>query len=810
MIDTILTYVRTWLMKCQTLRLLFNFSLPTRAFRLFITILAFSLQPSAFSQESVCAQVKIEIPQQLTLEREAFEATMTINNGVVGAALDNISVDVNFWDANGNTVRGTSDPNDLTASFYIRLQNGSAIPTSIEGGTSAKIAWLIIPTKGAANQNAQGTLYFVGATLHYRSGGQSQDVTVTPATITVKPLPDLTLDYFLPSEVYGDDPFTDFVEPVVPFNLGVRVQNSGYGIARSLKIESAQPKIVDNKLGLLVEFRIQGSEVNGQPGTSSLLANFGDIQPNRSGVARWVMTSSLSGRFVEFTANYTHADELGGELTSLISGNPRTHFLVHDVLVDLPGRDGIRDFLAKDDTVLRVYESDNTDSGVTDLSAGSSISPGGASYTVSTVPSTGFLLIKLPDPLSGAQALKSARRADGKTLNLANAWLSKTQDRTTHMWSYYVNVFDANNTAGLAYTLLFGPLTDQANRPPVLDSIPDHSVPEGAYLGFVITASDPDANTIKFSLDGVVPSGATLDPDTGAFAWHPTANQIGTNWLTVKVTDNGQPPLSATAPFAVIVNGLIPVITNQPTNVVQTAGDTASFSVGVDGTAPFAYQWQLRSTNLPNATNVILTLTNLLIESSGAYAVYVTNAFGSTLSSNAQLTVNLVRVALGTIKDKSVNASVTKLLSINKLHASYPLTLTSVTPNGNGGSVTVSGDVLKYVPPSSYVGADAFTYSVTNGHGSSAEGSVIVSITPEGSSSVNIVSFTADSTSRKVLCFGILGRKYVLLAASEVNGMWTDLSGPITADATGLIEFTDTTSPYPSTRYYRIRAAVTP
>ena len=96
MIDTILTYVRTWLMKCQTLRLLFNFSLPTRAFRLFITILAFSLQPSAFSQESVCAQVKIEIPQQLTLEREAFEATMTINNGVVGAALDNISVDVNF------------------------------------------------------------------------------------------------------------------------------------------------------------------------------------------------------------------------------------------------------------------------------------------------------------------------------------------------------------------------------------------------------------------------------------------------------------------------------------------------------------------------------------------------------------------------------------------------------------------------------------------------------------------------------------------------------------------------------------------
>ena len=762
------------------------------------------------ANSSLCAEVKIQISQQLTLERQAFQATMTINNGVAGVPLTGIDVNVNFTDPNGNLVRATSDPNDLTASFYMRLQNGSSIPASIPGSSSSSITWLIIPSLGAAGSSPQGQLYSVGASLSYISGGQSNLVQVSPATISVLPLPDLMLDYFLPSEVYGDDPFTDFVESPVPFSLGVRAKNTGYGAANGLQIQSAQPQIVENKLGLLVSFQILGSEVNGLPATASLLANFGDIQPNRSGVARWIMTSSLSGRFVSFTANFTHADDLGGQLTSLIS-NITTHVLVHDVLVDLPGRDSVRDFLALDGSILRVYESQNADTTVADQSGLASISGSNLRYTVTTTPSSGFIFIKLSDPLAGAQTLRSATRVDGKALNPANAWLSQTQDRNTHKWSYYVNVFDANNTAGLSYTLQFGPLTDQANRPPVLDPIPDHSVPVGAYLGFAITASDPDANTIKFSLEGVVPSGATLDPDTGAFAWHPTANQTGTNWLTVKVTDNGQPPLSATAPFAVIVNGLIPAITNQPTNVVQTAGGTASFSVGVDGTAPFAYQWQLSSTNLPNATNATLTLTNLLIESSGAYAVYVTNAFGSTLSSNAQLTVNLVRVALGTTKDKSVNASVTKLLSINKLHASYPLTLTSVAPNGNnGGSVTVIGDVLKYVPPSSYVGADTFTYSVTNGHGGSAEGSVIVSITPEGGSSVNIVSFTANATSRKVLCFGIPGRKYILQAANEINGTWADLSDPIIADATGLIEFIDTISPYPSIRFYRIRAAVTP
>ena len=62
-------------------------------------------------------------------------------------------------------------------------------------------------------------------------------------------------------------------------------------------------------------------------------------------MGRWDMMTTLSGRFIDFTASYTHADELGGQLTSLID-TINTHTLVQDVLVDLPGRDGIRDYLA--------------------------------------------------------------------------------------------------------------------------------------------------------------------------------------------------------------------------------------------------------------------------------------------------------------------------------------------------------------------------------------------------------------------------------------------------------------------------------
>jgi len=72
--------------------------LPVQILPIGFWLLAFSLQPSALAQDSICARVKIEILQELTLEREAFEARMTINNGVTGMPIDNISVDVNVAD----------------------------------------------------------------------------------------------------------------------------------------------------------------------------------------------------------------------------------------------------------------------------------------------------------------------------------------------------------------------------------------------------------------------------------------------------------------------------------------------------------------------------------------------------------------------------------------------------------------------------------------------------------------------------------------------------------------------------------------
>ena len=46
---------------------------------------------SLHAEETVCAVVKIEIKQELTLERQAFDAHMRIDNHMLGIQLDDLS-----------------------------------------------------------------------------------------------------------------------------------------------------------------------------------------------------------------------------------------------------------------------------------------------------------------------------------------------------------------------------------------------------------------------------------------------------------------------------------------------------------------------------------------------------------------------------------------------------------------------------------------------------------------------------------------------------------------------------------------------
>ena len=83
-----------------------------------------------------------------------------------------------------------------------------------------------------------------------------------------------------------------------------------------------------------------------------------------------------------------------------------------------------------------------------------------------------------------------------------------------------------------------------------------------------------------------------------------------------------------------------PNITMQPANVTVSAGHSATFSVVAGGYGPFSYQWMKNSSNISGATAASYTTSPVSSSDNNAqFAVIVTNAYGSTTSNHAILTV---------------------------------------------------------------------------------------------------------------------------------------------------------------------------
>jgi hypothetical protein len=87
-----------------------------------------------------------------------------------------------------------------------------------------------------------------------------------------------------------------------------------------------------------------------------------------------------------------------------------------------------------------------------------------------------------------------------------------------------------SNIANVMITVV--PLAD----PPVLATIGNKVIAEGALLSFALAASDPDGGQLTFGASGL-PTGATLDLNTGSFSWTPNFDQAGSYTLTFSVID---------------------------------------------------------------------------------------------------------------------------------------------------------------------------------------------------------------------------------------------------------------------------------
>jgi len=156
----------------------------------------------------------------------------------------------------------------------------------------------------------------------------------------------------------------------------------------------------------------------------------------------------------------------------------------------------------------------------------------------------------------------------------------------------------AFNAQQLTATNSFTVVVNEVNAKPVLQPVTDTSIHYGLPIAVQAVATDPDVptNTLSFSLD-VAPTNMTINAGSGAITWTPALAQIGLATVTVRVTDNGQPPLSDTTTFHVAVTGSQPQL-----GILPLAGRL--MQINIFGDVGTAYQLQI-STNLVNWENYV-------------------------------------------------------------------------------------------------------------------------------------------------------------------------------------------------------------
>ncbi|MBQ9370589.1 MAG: fibronectin type III domain-containing protein, partial [Thermoguttaceae bacterium] len=382
--------------------------------------------------KGVCSNVKLQLSNQATFTRDAFDAQLILENSSP-YELQDVSVDIIIYDELGRDAThlfGIYPP--TTNNFYNADSDNLG---NLATNSTGKANWTFIPSTEAA-QDGEREFSVVGV-LSYIDRGKNVTIEMAPERITVYPQPELDVQYFWQRDALADDPWTTEVEESIPFEVAVMAVNKGFGTAKDLSIVSAQPKIVDNQKGLLISFEMVDALVNGKKSDKIFALNLGDVDPGKTAIGEWFLTTTVQGHFTDYNATFKHVNGFNDLQFSLIK-SVDVHELIRSVYDDSQKPDSLPDFLVNDvpdvedlpDTLylstgeiepvllvnnISVVENLNTRT----LRAKLEVTSVGAGWNYIDLPGL--------DPGGSEYELVGVVRSDGKELNVKNFWQT---DRT--------------------------------------------------------------------------------------------------------------------------------------------------------------------------------------------------------------------------------------------------------------------------------------------------------------------------------------------------------------------------------------------
>lgn len=429
------------------------------------------LQYMETQSENTCAQVKLEIKQKLVLTRQAFRGTLTIENGSSNA-IEDILVDVNATNMETGFM-ATSREMQIAIEKIEGFEGEKDGAWRLGAGKKGVATILFIPTKYAAPETL--TTYSFGGTLSFKDGSTTQNRSLFPVSLQVKPSPELDLTYFMQRDVYGDNPLTpDVVEPVIPAEFSVLIHNKGKGDANNVRMITKKPEIVENEKGLLIDFDIISSSLNGGEKTMALdddiATQFGTIAAGTASYATWDLTASLMGHFTEYDVNVTHVTDYGNPDLSLLD-RVTIHELIHSMNATI-GDKVYRAWITNDvpdaeDAPDHIYFANGTDEELVTLSEETRMERIDATHYRVTVPTNvprNWFYTAVANPAGKyAKILSITDETNNRSLDAANFWTTDytMKDGIDPQLDYRLHIADIVSGKGTnTYIVEFEPIPE--------------------------------------------------------------------------------------------------------------------------------------------------------------------------------------------------------------------------------------------------------------------------------------------------------------------------------------------------------------
>jgi len=355
-----------------------------------------------------------------------------------------------------------------------------------------------------------------------------------------------------------------------------------------------------------------------------------------------------------------------------------------------------------------------------------------------------------------------------------------------------VGVAVAAGIAGSAL-IVIPAMAQTGNQPPVAND-DTYAIVQNTATPLAVLTNDTDPESDTLTIQSVTtPTHGSVALVGGTLTYTPTAGYLGSDTLTYTVSDgHGN---TDTGSVTLVVSATVGVPVAQDDTYTVPMNTATSLTVLGNDSDPNGDTLTITAVSAPaHGTAVIVTGTSITYTPTAGYSGADTFSYtvsdGAGSSDIATVTINVTTTGNApVVQNDSINLLVGTSTVINVLaNDSDPngdtLTITSVTTPAHGAA-TIAGDAksITYAPTAAYTGTDTFTYTVSDGHGNSASGTVAITVVAQNTLlAVNDTASTQVDTAKTI---SVLGNDVASNVANTLTVSAVTTPGHGTATITG-------------------------